>query len=263
MEVHHHSHTERKKWTHYFWEFLMLFLAVFCGFLAENQREHMVEHQREKELANALYSELLDDSIAVSTKMSRRLEKEKDMDYLTSYFKDSSLTKLPKEVYTTFTISLFLINTYSFEPKDGILSQLRNSGSLRYFKSIPLQKLLGDISVNINDIRTRNEQEYQFFANPIKPYMLKHFDWSWVDNLRKQDTTSVIFDVLNNYRKSSRIIEGKILNLAQFDRVEATNMILFYKQMMVSTRTLQMKNYIRTNHEILEELRKNYKLERE
>jgi hypothetical protein len=185
------------------------------------------------------------------------------MDYLTSYFKDSSLTKLPKEVYTAFTISLFLINTYSFEPKDGILSQLRNSGSLRYFKSIPLQKLLGDISVNINDIRTRNEQEYQFFANPIKPYMLKHFDWSWVDNLRKQDTTSVIFDVLNNYRKSSRIIEGKILNLAQFDRVEATNMILFYKQMMVSTRTLQMKNYIRTNHEILEELRKNYKLERE
>ncbi len=40
MEVHAHTHTARKKWTHYFWEFLMLFLAVFCGFLAENQREH-------------------------------------------------------------------------------------------------------------------------------------------------------------------------------------------------------------------------------
>ena len=36
MEVHHHGHTERKKWTHYLWEFLMLFLAVFAGFLAEN-----------------------------------------------------------------------------------------------------------------------------------------------------------------------------------------------------------------------------------
>ncbi|MBK9661472.1 MAG: hypothetical protein IPO68_16495 [Chitinophagaceae bacterium] len=43
MEVHHHAHTARKKWTHYFWEFLMLFLAVFCGFLAENQREHYVK----------------------------------------------------------------------------------------------------------------------------------------------------------------------------------------------------------------------------
>jgi len=40
MEVHAHSHTERKKWTHYFWEFFMLFLAVTLGFLVENQREH-------------------------------------------------------------------------------------------------------------------------------------------------------------------------------------------------------------------------------
>jgi hypothetical protein len=30
MEVHAHAHTARKKWTHYLWEFLMLFLAVFC-----------------------------------------------------------------------------------------------------------------------------------------------------------------------------------------------------------------------------------------
>ena len=37
MEVHHHAHTSRKKWTHYFWEFLMLFLAVFCGFLARKR----------------------------------------------------------------------------------------------------------------------------------------------------------------------------------------------------------------------------------
>src|SRR5215813_12293444 len=36
-------------WSHYLFEFLMLFLAVFCGFLAENQREHMVERRREKD----------------------------------------------------------------------------------------------------------------------------------------------------------------------------------------------------------------------
>jgi len=50
MEVHHHSHSSGKKWTHYLWEFLMLFLAVFAGFLAENQREHYVEDQRSKTL---------------------------------------------------------------------------------------------------------------------------------------------------------------------------------------------------------------------
>ena len=261
MEVHAHTHTSRKKWTHYFWEFLMLFLAVFCGFLAEYQLEHKIERDREKEFAQTLYTELLDDSMAVANKLARRLEKESDMEYLSSYFRDSSLLNLSKNVYPAYTISLYLINSYSFEPKDGILSQLRNSGSLRYFKSIALQKLLGDISVNINDVRIRNEQEYQYFANPIKPFMLKYYDWSWLNNLRKEDTTPIVLDLLNNYRQSNRHVESKILNISSFDRVEASNLILFYKQMLVSTRTLQVNNYIITNHKILEELRKNYKLD--
>jgi len=46
MEVHHHAHTARKKWTHYFWEFLMLFVAVFCGFLAENYRETIINKEK-------------------------------------------------------------------------------------------------------------------------------------------------------------------------------------------------------------------------
>ena len=49
MEVHHHSNHEGKKnWKSYFWEFLILFLAVFCGFLAENIRESSLERHKEK-----------------------------------------------------------------------------------------------------------------------------------------------------------------------------------------------------------------------
>ena len=63
MEVHHHAHHEGKKnWKSYFWEFLMLFLAVFCGFLAENQREHIVEHQREKEYMKSMLEDLKHDT---------------------------------------------------------------------------------------------------------------------------------------------------------------------------------------------------------
>lgn len=61
MEVHAHSHTERKKWTHYLWEFLMLFLAVFCGFLAEYQLEHMIEKDREQQFIVSLVADLQDD----------------------------------------------------------------------------------------------------------------------------------------------------------------------------------------------------------
>jgi hypothetical protein len=63
MEVHHHPHHEGKKnWRSYFWEFLMLFLAVFCGFLAENWREHLIEHKREKEFIGNLVRDLEKDT---------------------------------------------------------------------------------------------------------------------------------------------------------------------------------------------------------
>jgi hypothetical protein len=265
MEVHHHptlAH-KQKPWKEYLLEGLMIFLAVTLGFFAENFREHITENNRENEFAKVLYAELKDDSAAAAGKLLIRHEKEKDMDYLSGYFKDSSLTDLPKRVYPAFTISLYLINSYSFEPKDGILSQLRNSGSLRYFKSIELQKLLGDLSVNINNIRYRNEQEYQFFSSPIKLFLLKHFDWSWMDSLRNEYTAASVIDVINDYLKSNRRIQASILNIPSFDRGEASNLILFYKQMLVSTRSLQLDNYVTTNHKILQVLRENYSLENE
>ena len=93
------------------------------------------------------------------------MDKERDCDYLYGYIKDSSLTNLPKEFYPAYTTVFYLINSYTFEPKDGILSQLKSSGSLRYFKNATLQKLFGDISVAINTVRYRNEQEYS--SSPI------------------------------------------------------------------------------------------------
>jgi hypothetical protein len=260
MEVHAHSHTARKKWTHYFWEFLMLFMAVFCGFLAEYQLEHTIEHQREKEYASALYDELYADSIVFANKIKGRLGKERDCDYLVSYIRDSSLTNLPRDFYPAYTVVFYLITSYTFEPKDGVLNQLKGSGSLRYFKNAYLQKLFGEISTYINNVRDRNDQEYQFFASPVKQFDLKHYDFGWMNELRKQDENGYNMDLINRYRSGTNFIKADILNLESFDKGEAINMIQFYKQMLVSTRTLAMKDYMTANEKLLKELRKEYKL---
>ena len=65
MEVHKHPQhvTHKKKWGEYFLESLMIFLAVFLGFVAENFREHQVEHQREKQYARQLLDDLRADSL--------------------------------------------------------------------------------------------------------------------------------------------------------------------------------------------------------
>ena len=75
METHaHHLHkAPGNGFKHYFFEFLMLFLAVFCGFLTENLREHRIEKDRALELAKSFYQELKSDSATAVIKVQNRL----------------------------------------------------------------------------------------------------------------------------------------------------------------------------------------------
>src|SRR5580765_2841471 len=99
MEVHAHSHTARKKWTHYFWEFLMLFLAVFCGFMAENFREHQVEHQREKQFMISLVEDLHEDVLTLNNQISDGTAETADMDSLISILGNKNSIKHGPRLY--------------------------------------------------------------------------------------------------------------------------------------------------------------------
>src|SRR4026207_151543 len=70
MEVHHHARHEKKNWKSYFWEFLMLFLAVTLGFFVENQREHYIENQREKKYIQSFYEDLTADQYDLQSNIS-------------------------------------------------------------------------------------------------------------------------------------------------------------------------------------------------
>jgi hypothetical protein len=141
MEVHAHTHTAadpdshrgRKKWTHYFWEFLMLFLAVFCGFLAENQREHMVENQREKKFIRSLISDLSSDTNRLDIIINLRNQR--------AALLDSFIVLLNKPNAEAYSRNIYYFNSYAtrgvafrFTPADGTLQQLKNGGNLRLIK---------------------------------------------------------------------------------------------------------------------------------
>jgi hypothetical protein len=132
MEVHAHTHTPRKKWTHYFWEFFMLFLAVTLGFLVENQREHYVEHHREKKFAALLYEDLKKDTAYLNQIIKI---KEWHAAKLDSLFYFMALPELQKNATDIYYYSAFINLTLPFNPKDATIQQLRNSGSLRYFSN--------------------------------------------------------------------------------------------------------------------------------
>jgi len=137
MEVHHHSHPStgsghRKKWTHYFWEFLMLFLAVFCGYLAEYQLEHKIEKDREKQYMQSLLEDLHTDTTMINEAQALAINQKNLLDsilaiiYYEQPLSGDAITRLYSLHYSNRLIGA------DFE--DRTKSQLKNSGTMRLIR---------------------------------------------------------------------------------------------------------------------------------
>jgi len=172
MEVHAHTHTPRKKWRHYFWEFLMLFLAVFCGFLAENQREHMIEHRRAKQFALSLLSDIKADTIALNTAIGFGNKKITAIDSLIVQLEQSKEKWNDTLVYT-YSSSAGRIRPYGHN--SGTYEQMKASGSLRYFRQ-ELTDLLNQYDVQAKKARVREEIHMNYAANRLNPFLLEVLD---------------------------------------------------------------------------------------
>lgn len=150
MEVHHHAHHEGKKsWKSYFWEFLMLFLAVTLGFFVENQREHYNEHLRAKEYSKSLVKDLQSDTAAIH-------EQKKSAEIyiaITDTLLAFSKNKLQGLVASQFSFyTRFVYWTKPITWNRSTFEQIKNSGSLRYFKNYQLLEKIMKYDAVINDI---------------------------------------------------------------------------------------------------------------
>jgi len=132
MEVHHHSHTARKKWTHYFWEFLMLFLAVFCGFLAEYKLEHTIEHQREEQYMRSMVEDLKADILMLEKNVTLRKSRLMMIDSLVELLNSPHRDKYGNDIYFFARSTSPPVNIF---PNDGTIQQLKSSGNLRLIRN--------------------------------------------------------------------------------------------------------------------------------
>ena len=149
MEVHAHSHTARKKWTHYFWEFLMLFLAITLGFLVENQREHYIENLRAKEYSKSLVQDLQNDTTAINVHKKSAGIYIAIVDSLLNLSK----TRLDGRVSSQFSFyTRFMYWTAPITWNRATFEQIKNSGSLRYFKNYRLLKKMMKYDALVNGI---------------------------------------------------------------------------------------------------------------
>ena len=136
MEVHHHSHHGKKKWTEYFWEFLMLFLAVFAGFLAENQREHYVEKKREKQFILSIIRDLESDTLILSQTIAVQRESNKMIDTLITLLKSPDRSKFTGRIY--FLAKSIPLGDVGLVTINKTYEQMKSSGNLRLIHDVSL-----------------------------------------------------------------------------------------------------------------------------
>jgi len=132
MEVHHPHHpSHKKKWTEYLLEFLMLFLAVFLGFVAENIREHRVEAMREREYISSLARDIKNDMKQIDSLIIEYTAKRLGCDTLMTELTGKEILS---DSYTAFKRWGTVAGFSEFVPNDGTIEQLKSSGALRLVK---------------------------------------------------------------------------------------------------------------------------------
>ncbi|HET9432277.1 MAG TPA: hypothetical protein VFO37_00910 [Chitinophagaceae bacterium] len=134
MDVHAHTHipaSRKKKWTHYFWEFLMLFLAVFCGFLAEYQLEHVIENQREKKYAVSLMEDLMKDTTELNAVILFWEKYNSRIDTMRNEIEEEPTERNPLLLYQCAARQQ---NNNTFSYHDRTIKQLKNSGNFRLIR---------------------------------------------------------------------------------------------------------------------------------
>ena len=149
MEVHHHSHTERKKWTHYFWEFFMLFLAVTLGFFVENQREHYVEHTREKQYMRSMVEDLAKDIKLLENESARTTQQFNGLDSIVQIINSGKLEE--EQIRKMYIIQKQLLYPLTLELVSRTEVQLKNAGGMRLIRN----QLVNDSIINYWQLKDR------------------------------------------------------------------------------------------------------------
>ena len=130
MEVHHHPEVEKKGIKEYLLEGLMIFLAVFMGFVAENVREHISDHTKEKEYVGSLLRDLKQDSAQLSDVFHATGKLVKGQDSLINFLNDSiRVAGFDNKCYRLFFH--YATSLAMFNSTDRAITQLTSSGNLR------------------------------------------------------------------------------------------------------------------------------------
>ena len=136
----------------------MLFLAVFCGFLAEYTLEHKIEKDRERQFINSLVNDIKGDIIQLNTVIRRRDEKIQRIDSVIYLINLPDFTNYGASIYFN-AIHTGRLADIRFTANNGTLQQLKNAGGLRLIHNRAVVDSITHYDVSVRNLDILGEQE--------------------------------------------------------------------------------------------------------
>jgi len=246
MEVHHHSHTPGKKWTHYFWEFFMLFLAVTLGFFVENQREHYIEIKREKQYIKSFYEDLTADENDLQLNINFLVAQMRKADTLETLMMNIHTGEPANRIYM-YLREMTRSSPGRLYPNDRTIVQLRNAGGMRLIQN----KSVSDSMVGY--YRTAEVIQFQTDEGLNNRRELREKYLPIVnakDFLRIVDSTNTIINVPENIylrKVDTEIINGCIIEI---DRIKTLNLLIASRILNLKEKATRIKEFIKNEYEL-------------
>ena len=226
MEVHKHPHhvTHKKKWGEYFLEFLMLFLAVFLGFVAENIREDSVEKHREKQFMASLVKDLELDTSEISKSDNFRLQKIRALDSAINILAIQSTSMVP---FTSYRLSKKFYGARNFFQNSGTLDQLKNSGGLRLINNRKIVDSIEAYDQQVRRMTKRDDFESEAFVYNSR-LAQKLFDArSVIKILGPSDNVTTISDSSLSIKLNLAYLDEYLNNLMNYEFLIKNNLGVF------------------------------------
>lgn len=137
-------------------DFFLLFLAVFCGFLAENYRESLSNKTIEKEYMLSLVEDLKSDTANLNTYITFKKTKGHLMDSLARMLVSKENSQLGNEIYY---LARQVFNESPFVYSDGTIQQLKNAGNLRLIKKNTVVEALLNYEKTVKVLQDWDEKD--------------------------------------------------------------------------------------------------------
>jgi hypothetical protein len=240
MEVHHHSH-HPKKWKEYITEFLMLFLAVTLGFFAENQREHLIEGDREKQYMQSLYEDLKKDTTILNNLIRYDTFQTAKLDTTNQLLIENSWNV--EKIKLLYRLNLKTAGTMRYNLSERTSAQLKNAGVMRLIESRELSNKISEYWV-----KSENLKEYNTFVDDLK-FKAREKSYSIFDQKYYTDVSKGI--VADN---------AQLLSKDAFTLAEYANRLNHINNSMKNVLMPNIERQHKRAIELLSILKKEYKL---